>query len=593
MHGNLAYTLRFPAPENHLVEVELVVTGAGPTSGAAALELRMATWTPGSYLIREYSRQIENLTAEDAGGRPLPVVKTQKNRWRVESGGADPVRVRYRVYSRELTVRTNFVSSELALLNGAATFLTPVGAEHLPHEVHVVLPPAWKAAVSPLPSVPGAGGEPVFRADDFAALVDAPLLAGSPRIHEFTVAGKSHRLVDAGEPAEGSVWNSARAAADLEKIVREEIAFWGGAPYPHYIFFNLVTEESGGLEHRDSTVLMTSPWRSRTRKGHLDWLALASHELFHAWNVKRLRPAEFDHFDYEQETYTRSLWVVEGLTAYYDDLLVARAGISTPKELLDRLSQQIDRLQNTPGRLAQPLSETSFDAWIKQYRRDENSNNTTVSYYLKGAVVGFLLDAEIRRASQGARSLDDALRLAWSRYSGERGYTQEEFRRLASETAGTDLGGWFSAAVDGTGDLDYAPALRWLGLRFAPEKERRAEDTREEPAGWLGLETALRGGRLMVTEVRRDGPGYPAGINVDDEILAIGEYRVPPEGWQERLKNFRPGEAASLLVARRERLLRLPVTFGRKPQPWKLEIDPAATPEQKAHFADWLKSSAG
>jgi predicted metalloprotease with PDZ domain len=607
MPDPISYTLRFPAPQTHYVEVLARI----PTGGEPAVELMMPVWTPGSYVVREFSRNVEALEAapaERSAGAPLAVRKTAKNRWRIETGGHPWIAVRYRVYGHEMSVRTNFVDASFALLNGAATFLTPVGLGRRPHEVQVVLPPGWKSVITPLPAGSGTGaGERTYRAVDYDTLVDSPIYAGNAQVHEFEVAGKPHLLVDEG--GEG-VWDGARAAAELQKLVREEIAFWGFAPYPRYIFFNLLTEEGGGLEHKDSTVLMSSRFRARTREGLIDWLGLAGHEMFHAWNVKRLRPVELNPFDYEHEVYTESLWVAEGLTSYYDDLLIARAGLMRRDEYLKRLSKQIDTLETGPGRLVQPLSAASFDAWIKFYRKDENFVNSGVSYYTKGAVVGFLLDAEVRRATAGAKSLDDAMRLAYQRYAGERGYTPAQFRQTLEEVAGTSLGPFWARAVDSAEELDYQRALDWFGLRFGEYKDEKDDKEKEggagkegaeaaeaalpkEPAGDLGIDTEVEKGRLIVTVVRRGAAGYQAGVNAGDEILAIDDYRVPPEGWKDRQKAYRPGDRATLLVSRRERLTRLPLTFGEKPpRRWKLEPDPKATPEQKQRLADWLRPAA-
>ena len=575
----IAYTLRFPAPQTHYVEVEARI----PTAGRDAVELMMAVWTPGSYLIREYSRNVEEVSATTEKGEPLPVAKTVKNRWRIGTRQAPRVVVRYRVYSREMSVRTNFVDAGFALINGAATFLAPAGDEHRPYEIRLELPAAWKVSASPLPET----DEHTYRADDLDTLIDSPIYAGNATLHSFEVAGKTHLLVNEGGDA---VWDDPRSAADAEKIVRAQVDFWGFAPYPRYVIFNLLTESGGGLEHRNACTLMSSRWRSRTHEGYLEWLGLVSHELFHAWNGKRLRPVELGPFDYEREVYTPSLWVVEGITSYYGDLLLRRAGFSTRKEYLKNLSKAIESLQTTPGRLVQPLDESSFDAWIKLYRRDENTSNSGVSYYTKGEVVAFLLDARIRRATGGRRSLDDALRLAYQRYSGERGYRPEEIRKVLEEVAGTDLGGWLARAESTVEELDYAEALEWYGLRFAEEPEKKeAGEPQELPAGWLGMEVEVQGGRLTVTAVKRGTPAYEAGVNVGDELLAINDDRVPPEGLEGRLKLYRPGEQATLLVARRDRLARLPVTFGEKPRPrWKLEALPTATEEQKAHLAAWL-----
>jgi predicted metalloprotease with PDZ domain len=577
----ISYTLSFPAPQTHYVEVEASV----PTGGQPEIELMMAVWTPGSYLIREYARNVEAVSAATEGGEPLSVEKTAKNRWRVRTQGSPRVALRYRVYSREMSVRTNFVDSSFALLNGAPTFMTLAEDGARTHDVRVVLPSGWKVAVSPLPPVPG-GGENAWRAEDFDTLVDSPLYTGNATVRRFEVAGRQHLLVNEGEDG---VWDGPRSAADAAKIVAEQVELWGAAPYPRYVFFNLLTEGGGGLEHKDSTVLLSSRWRTRTREGYLDWLGLVSHELFHAWNGKRLRPIELGPFEYEREVYTRSLWVTEGITSYYGDLLVHRAGFSTRKEYLKGLSRSIETLQTSPGRLVQPLDEASFDAWIKYYRRDENSVNTGTSYYTKGEVVAFLLDAKIRRATSGQRSLDDALRLAYQRYSGERGFREEEFHRVLEEVAGTGLGDWLKRALESTEELDYTEALDWYGLRFAESQEKKEGEPEELPAAWLGVETGNQEGRLVVTVVKRGTPAYEAGLNVGDEILAIGEHRVTADSLENRLKSYRPLEKADLLVARRDRLTRLPITFGEKPRPrWKLEAHPNATREQKARLEAWL-----
>jgi predicted metalloprotease with PDZ domain len=543
-------------------------------------------------MVREFSRNLEEVRAKSESGEALALEKTSKNRWRVEAHGSR-ITVRYKDYSREMSVRTNFVDEGFAILNGAPTFLTLADGGKRPHDVKLVLPPQWRTAVSALPMQ----DVNAWRARDFDTLVDSPIYAGNAPVYRFEVAGRPHLLVNEGE---GNVWDGPRSAADVERIVRELAAFWGVVPYERYVVFNLITEAGGGLEHRDSCVLMTSRWKSRTREAYNDWLALVSHELFHAWNVKRLRPAELGPFDYEGEVYTRSLWFAEGVTSYYDELLVHRAGLTKRDEFLKKLSKQIEALQTTPGRRVQPLEESSFDAWIKYYRRDENSINSGISYYTKGSVVAFLLDARIRTATGGKHSLDDVLRLAWQRYSGERGFQPGELRAIVREVAGTDLDPWMARALESAEELDYSEALAWYGLRFVESDEENGKESKaakeekraEEPPGWLGIETEIQAGRVVVTQVKRDTPAYDAGVNVGDELIGVGDYRVPPDGWKERLKAYRPGQKDSLLVARRERLTRLPVVFGEKPRLlWKLEPDPAATIEQRARLEDWLRGS--
>jgi predicted metalloprotease with PDZ domain len=641
-HGNgepIRYTLTFPAPATHYVEVEASL----PTSGQPQLELFQPVWTPGSYRIRDYTRHVESLRAESPGGNALPIEKLRKNRWRLTTWGAPRVHLLYRVYGRELTVRTNFVDDDFALLNGAATFLTLAEPGPRPHEVAVVLPAHWREAFTAL-STSAQGGPHLFYAPDYDTLVDSPIYCGSPAVYRFEVEGVPHALVNEGEDG---VWNGPRSAADVERLVQVAFRFWGAVPYRHFLFINLLTGGSGGLEHKDSTVLMSSRWKTRRRESYLEWLGLAAHEHFHAWNVKRLRPAELGPFDYDEETYTKSLWVAEGITSYYDDLLVHRAGLSSRDEYLRDLSKTLRAAQRTPGRRVQTLEAASFDTWIKYYQPDENTPNSSISYYTKGAAVAFVLDARIRSATGGSRCLDDVLRLAWERWSGERGFAAADFETLATEVAGTDLTGFFDRAVRGTDELDYSPALQWWGLRFVddataaapappdPEGERTTGETQvvaepspppphageataaaappaaaveatpavpqpappppapnvppPEKPGWLGAQTRIDGGRLVVTEVRRGTPAFDAGISVDDELLAIDDFRIPPDRLAERLASYRPGERVSVLVARRERLLKLDAQLGEDPgEGWRLAVDPRATAEQLERLARWL-----
>jgi predicted metalloprotease with PDZ domain len=478
-----------------------------------------------------------------------------------------------------MSVRTNWVEDDFALLNGAPTFLTLVEDAARPHDIQLVLPAGWHTSITALPTAPG-GAAHAYRAADFDTLVDAPILVGNPAVYTFEVDGVPHSLVNASE---GGIWDGPQSARDVEHIVRVHRHMWGFLPYDKYVFFNMITEAGGGLEHKNSTVLMTSRWHSRVRKDYLSWLALVSHEFFHVWNVKRLRPVELGPFDYENEVYTKNLWIAEGITSYYTELGVRRAGLCTPEEFFERLSNLIERLQTTPGRLVHALEMASYDAWIKFYRNDENSPNTTISYYTKGAVVAFLLDARIQAATGGTQSLDDMLRLAYARYAGEHGFTREEFRALAQEVAGSDLSAWFTHALETTNELDYTEALDWFGLCFKPAPAVTPEKA------WLGLVTRTDNGRLLVSQVHRQTPGWQYGFNVDDEILAIDDYRVLPQQWEARLAHCRPGEQITVLVARRERLQRLAVTCGAEPaKRWQLEVHPEASAVQRARLTAWL-----
>ena len=576
----IRYTLSFPAPHTHYVDVRADI----PTAGRDAVELMMAVWTPGSYLIREYERHVENVAAVGNSGTTLPVTKTAKNRWAITVSGADRITVTYRVYGREMSVRTNWIESGFALINGAPTFLTLADSHARPHEVAVTLPSTWSRAITALPSIDGLPNR--FCAASYDILVDSPILAGSPVVYDFEIDGRIHRLVNEGEDG---VFDGARAARDLAAIVREQQGFWGTVPYDQWVCINLMTDARGGLEHANSAVLMTNRWATRTRKAYLDWLELASHELFHVWNGKRLRPVALGPFDYEREAHTHSLWVVEGITDYYGDLLLHRAGLSTRDEFFASLSDKIEMLQTTPGRGVQSIASASFDTWIKLYRPDENSPNTSISYYVKGAVVAFLLDLEIRRLSKGKRSLDDVMRTAYERYSGARGFAEHEFRALVEECAGASLDRFWSSALEGTGELDYANALASAGLRFRIPSPDAGQPARRAT---LGAVTKVDSGRLVVSQVRRSTPAHEAGLNVDDEILAIDEFRVRVDQLEGRLEQYVPGDRVSVLVARRDRLLRLDLTLGAEPlKAWQLEVDPSATASRRAQLDFWLAPS--
>jgi predicted metalloprotease with PDZ domain len=531
-------------------------------------------------MVREYARHVEGLTATDAGGAALRVERTRKNRWRIATNGARGIRLRYRVYAHEMSVRTNWVDEEFALVNGAPTFITLVESpSRRTHEVRVVLPKEWSRSLSGMPSGSGAN---TYVAPDYDALVDSPIVAGTPSIYEFRVSEKPHYLVNFRERG---IWNGPQAVQDLAKIVEATVRFWGDAPFDRFVFFNVIGGTRNGLEHRNSTVMNIPLASASSREEYLDWLSLAAHEYFHAWNVKRLRPVELGPFDYENEVYTKSLWFVEGVTDYYADLLLARSGAATHDECLRALSAQIQSLQTTPGRLEQSAEMASYDAWIKFYRTDENTANTTISYYVKGAVIGFLLDAKLRRLTGGAKSLDDVMRVMYARYSGDAGFTSEDFREVAAGVAGPAHGrevrAWLELVLGTTAELDYTEAVGWFGLRLTPGPQR--------PRAWLGLMTRSDDQRTIVSEVRRGSPAFAAGISVGDEITGINGEPVKPGQLATRVAQFTAGSKVAISLLRRNAVRTLEATLGADPaQAWTLSVSPVATQQERERFAQWL-----
>jgi predicted metalloprotease with PDZ domain len=487
----IVYTVRFPAPDKHLAEVEAEV----PTGDRPSFELMMAVWSPGFYRVEDYAKKVEAISARTPDGAALEVKPSKGNRWRIDGKGAPKVIVSYRLACDRRSVTMNWVAPDLVVLNGAAAFLTFVESDRrrAPHEVRLELPPQCKGSTTAMPAAPD-GRPGHYRAEDYDILVDSPIVAGELSIHEFDVQGSRHLLVDAGELGQ---WDGARAARDLEKMAGETRRFWGFLPFRRYVFLNVFGRGAGGLEHKDSTLLTGGSPRAGREAVSVRWLSFVSHEYFHAFNVKRLRPVELGPFDYENPPMTRSLWISEGLTTYFGNLIIARAGLATPQDHLSALSGLIGQLQNSRGRLVQSLEDASLDVWTSGTSGVGRDTATKLSYYVKGPVVGFLLDAHIRRATGDKRSLDDVMRLAYRRYSGERGFTPEQFRATAQEVAGADLKEWFHKAISSTDELDYREALDWFGLRFAPAEdpakawnlEVRADATDDQKAhfrAWVG-----------------------------------------------------------------------------------------------------------
>ncbi len=364
-------------------------------------------------------------------------------------------------------------------------------------------------------------------------------------------------------------------------------------PYEEYWFINLLTETGGGLEHDNSTVLMTSRWAMRKRESYLNWLALVSHEFFHTWNVRRLRPKALMSYDYQQEQYLRELWIAEGITSYFDDLFLVWTGLCTRDEYLCRLSKNIQTVQSAPGRLVQGLVDASWDAWIKHYRPDENTQNARISYYLKGAVLAWMLDAQLRDRSGGANDLAKLMKQLWQefRYTG---YTICDFERLVELHAGTELRTWLEQQVREPIELDLEPALRYFGLRFKTTTGKK-DNACDKPSSdvWIGSDSTFTDGRLLVRRVYRGSPSDLAGLNVDDELIALDGYRLTNDAWPDRLAMYQPGEKLDLLVSRRGRLKQMQICLGKKPaHNWQLELDPAATLDAKSHLSNWLEPNA-
>jgi predicted metalloprotease with PDZ domain len=454
----IVYTIRAPAPETHLAELQARI----PTEGHASLELMLPVWSPGYYALGDYARDVKAISARTPAGAALAVEHPKPNHWVVATQGAETVVLDYELVCKSRFVTGSWVGTDCAVINGPSTFITPVEHAGRAYEVDLELPAAWKQSISSLDAA--ADGKPDhYRAPDYDVLIDSPLVAGTLSLHEFRVGDTLHVLADFGELGQ---WDGQAVAGKLGAIVAEHRRFLGELPFPRYVFLNAMRGGAGGLEHLNSTLLSSAP-APKTAEVSLGWLKYVSHEYFHAINVKRLRPVELGPFDYEKLPSTPSLWIAEGLTSYYGDLAVTRAGLGSLQDWLDGMSGFIRSVQTTPGRLVQTLEQASLGAGVSSSSGVGGDPRTTISYYEKGPLVGWLLDARIRRATNDARSLDDVMRLAYRRYSGERGFSAAEFEATAAEVAGTDLAAFFQKTLRTTEELDYSEALEWFGLRFA------------------------------------------------------------------------------------------------------------------------------
>jgi predicted metalloprotease with PDZ domain len=575
----IVFTVSMQKPHTHLLEVEMHLKSSRLP---AQLNLVMPVWAPGSYLIREFERHVQGFAAKDTGGRSLRWQKTNKNTWRIETGGANELRINYQVYANELSVRTNDLNDRHAHWNNVALLMYPEGQLNVPSTLRVVPFDDWQVATG-LPAIPGQAN--TFRAENFDVLYDSPVEAGRFKTLSFEVRNVPHRIVIDGE----GNYDTERIRRDVQKIVETQVAMMGDIPYRDYTFIvHAHTRTDGGLEHLNSTSVIFERNSFRAPASYHDFLSIMSHEFFHVWNVKRIRPDALGPFDYTTENYTRLLWVAEGLTDYYGYLLLRRAGLITAEEYLGNLSAMIDAVQSKPGRLEMSVEEASFDAWIKQYRADENSINTQISYYDKGHLLGLLLDLEIRRLSKGAKSLDDLMRYLYAEfYKKNRNYTPEDFQRAAELMAGASLENFFTRYVRGREELDYNKSLNLVGLQLGAAVESNMPPVERAS---FGADLVQEGDRLMVRRVYSNSAAYEQGLNAGDQIVALDGMRVNQQLFQTKLGEKRVGDILTLTLFRDDDLRTMPIKLGRRII-FDYRILPVKQPtaEQVKQYKAWIE----
>lgn len=538
----------------HLFRVTLTIARPAPQQ-----EVSLPVWIPGSYLVREFSKNLQELQARQ-GEHPVALAQLDKHRWRADCRPHKPLVLTYAVCAYDTSVRTAWLDATRGFFNGTSLCLRVHGQENQRHTVDIASTPAtaaWSVATGLSTVKVDKAGFGRYAALDYHELVDCPVEMGTFWVGRFTACGVAHRFVVAGAAPS---FDGKRLLADTQKICETAIRFWHGegkAPFKSYLFLlNAVADGYGGLEHRNSTALICGRrdlpclGDARTSEGYTTLLGLISHEYFHTWNVKRLRPAEFAHYDYAGENYTQLLWFFEGFTSYYDDLLLRRAGLIDNATYLKLVTKTINQVLQTPGRAVQTVAQASFDAWVKYYRQDENTPNATVSYYTKGALVGLCLDLALRRSGT-AGGLDDAMRALWTRCAGGP-MTEADLRAVLQELSGRSFDDELAQWVHGTGELPLAELLQAHGVQVKAEAPQWAQR--------LGLR-AVENHSVHLKTVLRGSVAEQAGLMAGDEWLGV---EVQGQGWRiSKLDEvaFYAGTATSLIavVARDGRLLRLPL----------------------------------
>jgi len=571
--GTMSYAVSMDQPWTHYYHVEFLCEGIrGET-----FDFRMPAWTPGYYVILDLAKYVINFHVEDGTGNILPWEKITKNTWQVEVYDAPVVRLSYDVYAFNQSVAHPFLDDGRGFISPTGIFMDVKG--HLQHPVTVTIKPYQKwGKIS-------TGLEPVqekfntFYAPDFDVLYDCPILAGNQEIMSFEVEGIPHYVAQEN-PAD---IDDQKYLSDLKTMVESAVSIIGEIPYKHYTFI-IMDRGMGGLEHANSMAVFSgSRYSLADPEGYKRWLAFLAHEYFHLYNVKRIRPIILGPFDYNRENYTNMLWFSEGVTVYYEYIILNRAGFLNRKETLEQLRRSIVNYENIPGHLFQSATMSSFDTWMLFFNRSENASNTTISYYDKGCALGVLLDLKIRHETNNEKSLDDVMRSLYYDYYKEknRGFTDQEFRDVCEEVAGCSLEEIFEYAST-TKAIDYPKYFSYAGLYI---------DTipREMPGAYLGTGVREVEGNLIITNVVRNSPAWQADLSPGDTIIELNGIRATYELLNEIVVSGKPGDHVNILVSRRTGRKFYEVILKKKTLK-SFNITPLDNPDpdQLAILNDWI-----
>jgi len=583
----IGFEVSFKEPQAHYAEVQMNISGLAKDY----VDVKMPVWTPGSYLVREFEKSVEEFKAT-AGGKTAKVEKVRKNTWRIFSAKASEIKINYRVYAFEISVRTPFIDESHAFLSPTGIFMHPDGMIKSPSTVKIIPFNTWSKVSTGL--APVSGQAFTYKATDFDILYDSPIEVGNQDVFEFMAAGVRHEVAMYG----GGNYDKEKLKVDMAKIVEEPTKVYGENPNKHYVFIvHNFLRGGGGLEHLNSTTLGATRNAYNTEAGYKGFLALVAHEYHHLWNVKRLRPVALGPFDYDNENYTTNLWVAEGFTSYYENKYMHRAGFNDATQFVADLAGAIGTVVNTPGAKYQSAASSSYDAWIIGYRPNENSRNNSISYYSKGEVVGILMDLEIINATKGQKSLDDVMKAMYLQCKTlKRGYTDAEFKAMVEKISGISFTNFWAKYVNGVDDIEYKKYFEYAGIDVATENA-----TPDKPVtGASGQLT--NNGTINVTSIARNSAAWIAGLNVNDEIISLDGVTVNDALETIKLRSAQLsletlplvtkkniGEVLKLKVKRDGLDKEISLTLKENPNVrLKPTIKEDATPAQKAVFAKWL-----
>jgi predicted metalloprotease with PDZ domain len=570
--GAIVYTISMPQPSNHLFHVTLRADGLK----GEFHDVKMPAWHPGYYRMIDYAKNLSDFRARDGAGRALPWEKVTKNTWRIATGKASTMILSYDVLGTVSFSAQNFLGESRAFIAPTGMYVYLAGQLQHAAMVSIQLPPGWSRIATGLDPVPGRAN--TFSAPDVDTLYDCPILIGNQETLGFDVQGKRHTVAIESIPA--SV-DRPRMLADLKKMVESAATLVGDLPYTRYAFL-MMGNGNGGIEHANSSANSFNGNSLADEDGYRRWLSFICHEYFHHYNVKRIRPIALGPFDYDTENVTNMLWVSEGLTVYYQDLLLVRAGLQTSDQYLDRMASAINSFENVPGHHYQSATDSSMTTWGTS--GVGNDRNTTISYYNNGAMIGAMLDLKIRNESLNRKSLDDVIRALYRKYyrQKKRGFTDDEFTQECESAAGARLTDVFEYAST-TRDVDYARYFAYAGLDVTTTSG-------DAPGSYLGLNTQTRDGRLVVVGTSAGSPAERAGLVAQDQILEVDGAPATPKVLNDTLSAGKPGDTTTLKISRNNTGLELQVTLARNmKQTFKIRRVDSPTALQAAIFEDWLR----